>query len=181
MLFPQGWQVDILQPNGAGTYPDLSHGTDRYVVGVPGKPFEVRVTAPKALFWSAPLLSVNLLVDGQSVGICKILNEKHPSGTFEGFVNTVKGQHRASQFLFGKPQETEGAAGPASTRDTTTGGLEVTITHVQAGGYQAPPGHTSHPAAKSSKAAEGACLSSLLFASLEHCMPQTLVFSSAMC
>lgn len=151
------------------------------MVGVPGKPFQVRVTAPAALFWSAPLLSVSLLVDGQNVGICKILNEKHPSSTFEGFVNTVKGQHRASQFLFGKPQETEGAAGSASTRDTTTGGLEVTINHVQANGYQAPPGHTSHPAARSSKAAEGARLSCLSLPSTKRCMSAQQACYSAMC
>ncbi|KAK9824740.1 hypothetical protein WJX74_003623 [Apatococcus lobatus] len=156
MIFPQGWQVQVLKPSGAGSYADLSHGTDRYVVGLPGNPFEVQVTAPAAMFRSAPTLRVCLTIDGQSVGVSKILSESHPSTVFEGFVNTVKGEQRYSQFLFGKPQDAPQSSGAGSSRDKNTGGLEISIEHVQSSGHHVSlPKHTSNPAAGASKPVEG--------------------------
>lgn len=157
MIFPQGWQVDVVKPEGAGNYPDLAHGTDRYVVGLPGKPFEVKVTAPAPVFSSAPVLRASLAVEGRSVGISFILTERHPSYTFQGFVNTVKGEHRTSQFLFGKPSDgLDSAPSAPSSAKPDTGGIEVSVEHVvQAPGVVAPPQHVSSPAAASAKAVEG--------------------------
>lgn len=46
MKFFDGWQVDVLRPNDAGPYADIPHGSEKYVVGIPDQPFEVKVTAP---------------------------------------------------------------------------------------------------------------------------------------
>ena len=53
MKFPDGWQVDLLRPNDAGPYADISHGSEKYVVGIPDQPFEVKVTAPQAVLRSS--------------------------------------------------------------------------------------------------------------------------------
>ena len=180
MIFPHGWQINALKPNGAGTYADLSHGTDRYVVGLPGKAFEVQVTVPAATFWSTPTLLVSLTVDGRSVGVCKVVTDRYPSSVFEGFVNTVKGEQRYSQFLFGKPQDAPELSAPESSgagtsRDNNTGGLEVTIHQVKACGYQDAPQHTSNPAAGASKPVEGMPHDALLAQPWTRSRPQHLL------
>ncbi len=155
MKFSDKWQVDVLRPDDAGPYADISHGIEKYVVGIPDQPFEVRVTAPQAVFRSAPLLRVSLNVEGQSCGISKILNSFGPSSSFKGFVSTVKGKHVISQFLFGAAQ-TDFQAPTTASGTCQTGGLSIDIEHVdQMPGYLLPPAQVSSHAAAAPKAIEG--------------------------
>ena len=82
MKFPGGWQVDIVRPEGAAAYADINHGAEKYVVGVPGQPFEVRVTAPLHQFYAYPQIRVELTVEGQSSNVAHILQNSRPSATF---------------------------------------------------------------------------------------------------
>ncbi|KAK9824726.1 hypothetical protein WJX74_001445 [Apatococcus lobatus] len=127
------------------------------MVGSPGKAFQVRVTVPTAIFRTAPDLLVGLKVDGRCVGCCWHLYRKLQSITFEGFVNTVKGVQRYSQFLFGKPfdAETSGPGVCGYSRDSRIGRLQVTVDQVVPVGLRTPSLQTSSPAAIPLKAAEG--------------------------
>lgn len=155
MKFPGGWQVDIVRPEGAAAYADINHGAEKYVVGVPGQPFEVRVTAPLHQFYAYPQIRVELTVEGQSPNMAHILQSSQPSATFKGFVNTVKGQHLTNQFLFGKA-ETDAAAPATAPGTSKTGGLQVKLKHVQQlPGHLEPPRQVSHQGAGPSKAIEG--------------------------
>lgn len=155
MKFCDGWQVDVLRPNDAGPYADISHGSEKYVVGIPDQPFEVRVTVPQAVFRSSPLLRVNLTVEGQSCGVSKTLNSFSPSSSFKGFVSTVKGKHVTSQFLFGAAQ-TDFQAPTTAPGVSQTGGLSISIEHIeQMPGQRQPPAQVSSFAAAAPKAIEG--------------------------
>lgn len=155
MKFPGGWQVDVVRPEGASAYADINHGVEKYVVGVPGQPFEVRVTVPLHQFYAYPQIRVDLTVEGQSPNVAYTLQSSQPSVTFKGFVNTVKGQHLTNQFLFGKA-ETDAAAPAIAPGTSKTGGLQVKLTHVQQlPGHHAPPRHMSYQGAGPSKAIEG--------------------------
>ncbi len=155
MKFSDGWQVDVLRPNDAGPYADISHGSDKYVVGIPDQPFEVKVTVPQAVFRSSPLLRVSLTVEGQSCGISKILNSISSSPSFKGFVSTVKGKHVTSQFLFGAAQ-TDFQAPATAAGTSQTGGLSINIEHIeQMPGHLPPPAQVSSHAAAAPKAIEG--------------------------
>jgi len=147
MKFFDDWQVDVLRPNDAGPYADISHGSENYVVGIPDQPFEVKVTAPQAVFRSSPLLRVSLTVEGQSCGIANMLNNFTPSSSFKGFVSTVKGKHVTSQFLFGAAQ-TDFQAPTTALGTSQTGGLSIKIEHVQ-------QAQVSSHAAAAPKAIEG--------------------------
>ncbi len=155
MKFFDDWQVDVLRPNDAGPYADISHGSEKYVVGIPDQPFEVKVTAPQAVFRSSPLLRVSLTVEGQSCGIANMLNNSTPSSSFKGFVSTVKGKHVTSQFLFGAAQ-TDFQAPTTALGTSQTGGLSIKIEHVQqVPGQRQPPAQVSSHAAAAPKAIEG--------------------------
>ena len=155
MKFSEGWQVDVLRPNHAGPYADISHDSDKYVVGIPDQPFEVKVTVPQAVFRSAPLLRVSLTVEGQSCGISKIVNSFSASSSFKGFVSTVKGKHVTSQFLFGAAQ-TDFQAPTTAPGVSQTGGLSISIEHIeQMPGHLPPPAQVSSHAAAAPKAIEG--------------------------
>ena len=155
MKFPQGWLVDVVRPANGAAYADISHGADKYVVGIPGQPFEVRVTAPLHLFHASPELRAELTVEGQSVGICKILSYQHPSSNFTGFVSTIKGQHLTSQFLFGKA-ETDTAAPAVAPGSSKTGGLNVKVSSVQRlPGHHEAPRQLSYHGTGPSKTVEG--------------------------
>ena len=158
MKFPKGWQVDVEKVHGAGKYAEVSHDIEIYVVGVPGKPFRVQVTAPPAAFRSAPKISVHLTLDGRFVGQRGFLDERHPSWTFKGFVTIVKGERRLSQFLFGKAQDASDSSGAAGSPYSHIGRLEVVAKHVQPRGLEVERRHSPSPAALPSRAAvvEGA-------------------------
>lgn len=147
--------MDVVESVGGRSYPEVVQGADKYIVGAPGRPFYVQVTAPLAIFRSAPTLRVYLTIDGRDVGVWKLLNDKRPSCTFEGFLNTVKGEHRSSQFLFGKPQDASEISGASSSLDPRTGRFEVVIDHVHPNGFQTPQQHVSSSAAIPSKADTG--------------------------
>lgn len=154
MKFPEGWQVDVVRPRGAGAYADLSHGNIKYVVGIPNQPFEVQVTLPSHVFNSAPI-KVNLTVEGQSCGVARIVEQRSPQATFHGFVSTVKGKHVTSQFLFGSAQ-TDFEAPTSAPGTSKTGGLTIHIELMrQLPGQRAPAAHVSSQAAASTKAIEG--------------------------
>ncbi|KAL3152812.1 hypothetical protein ABBQ38_012394 [Trebouxia sp. C0009 RCD-2024] len=155
MKFPGGWQVEVVRPENAAAYADINHGVDKYVVGVPGQPFEVRVTAPAQQLHVSPQIRVELTVEGRSPNVCYILTSSQPSRTFKGFVTTVKGQHLTNQFVFGKAERD--AAAPATAPGTSrTGGLQLKIAQVQQ-----LPGHAdtakqmSYQSTGASKAVEG--------------------------
>lgn len=155
MIFPGRWQVDVVRPEAAAAYADINHGAEKYVVGVPGQPFEVRVTAPLHQLYAYPQIRVELTVEGQSPNLCHILSQSQPSATFKGFVNTVKGQHLTNQFLFGKA-ETDAAAPATAPGTSKIGGLQVKLNHVQQlPGHHEPPHQVSHQSAGPSKAIEG--------------------------
>lgn len=147
--------MDVVRPGDAPAYADISHGVNKYVVGVPGQPFEVRVVAPAQQFHACPLIRVELTVEGQSPNTTFVINRSHPSATFKGFVNTVKGQHLTNQFVFGKADRD--AAAPATASGTSkTGGLQVRITQVQQLPGQAEPlKEVSYQGTGPSKAVEG--------------------------
>lgn len=171
MRFPDGWQVDVVRPGNAAHYADIVHGADRYVVGVPGQPFEVRVTAPPQQLQYYPCIKVTMLLDGRSPNISQILSAIHPSGTFKGFINTIKGQHLTNQFLFGKA-ETDPTAPPCKPGSSQVGGLEIHIEQVQ----ELPGTHTSavrafSQSAASFKAVEGESMSSICKSHLPACLP----------
>ena len=128
MKFPLDYQVELVRPGGA-VYGEVTHGQDRYVVGVPGQPFEVRVTIPARHFTSSQI-RVSVTVDGLSIGVTKIVSPSYPVAVFDGFVSTLKGQHFTRQFLFGKAETaSDGAASaPGASK---TGGIAVTFTTVQ--------------------------------------------------
>lgn len=63
MKFPQGYEVQLVRPNSGAAYADLTHGADRYVVGIADQPFEVRYTVPRAQFVSSHVRA-RLRVDG---------------------------------------------------------------------------------------------------------------------
>ncbi|KAL3156154.1 hypothetical protein ABBQ32_012443 [Trebouxia sp. C0010 RCD-2024] len=155
MKFPGGWQVEVVRPGNAAAYADINHGVDKYVVGVPGQPFEVRVTAPAQQLHAYPQIRVELTVEGRSPNVCYTLTGSQPSGIFKGFVNTVKGQHLTNQFVFGKAERD--AAAPATAPGTSkTGGLQVKISQVQQlPGHADPAKHRSYQATSASKAVEG--------------------------
>lgn len=157
MKFPLGFEVELARPGGAA-YADITHGQDRYVVGVPGQPFEVRVTAPPKQFIS-PYMRIVLTVDGLSVGVSKIISARHHATVFDGFVTAVKGQNCTRQFLFGKAETAfDGpAAAPGASK---TGGIAVTFTAVQeAPGYVQPAALPAHQSAAPLRPVEGrACL-----------------------
>ena len=155
MKFAEGWQVDVVRPGNATAYADIGHGADKYVVGVPGQPFEVRITPPVRHFDRVPETRVELAVEGRSVGVAKIMKRSHPVAVFEGFVNTVKGQHLNSQFLFGKA-ETDAAAPAVAPGSSKTGGLHIKCIQMQQlPGHQEPPRQVSYQGAGLSKTVEG--------------------------
>ena len=147
--------MEVVKPANAGAYSDIDHGVDKYVVGVPGQPFEVRFTAPVQQLQAYPQIRAELSVEGQRTNIAYILNQNQPSATFQGFVNTVKGQHLTSQFLFGKA-ETDAAAPATAPGASKTGGLQMKLTQVhQLPGYLEPPKQVAYQGAGPSKAVEG--------------------------
>lgn len=155
MLFPGGWLVEVVRPEGAAAYADINHGAEKYVVGVPGQPFEVRVTAPLQKLYVYPQIRVELTVEGQNPNVAHILSPSQPSATFKGFVHTVKGQHLTNQFLFGKA-ETDAAAPATAPGTSKIGGLQLRFKHVQQlPGDNEPPQQVSHQCAGPSKAVEG--------------------------
>ena len=155
MIFPGGWQVDVVRPGNAAAYADINHGAEKYVVGVPGQPFEVRVSAPAHQLHAFPQIRVELTVEGRNPNVCYILTSSQPSGTFKGFVNTVKGQHLTNQFVFGKAERD--AAAPAIAPGTSkTGGLQLRLVQVQQlPGHVEPAKQVSYQGTSASKAVEG--------------------------
>lgn len=155
MKFPGGWQVEVVRPENAAAYADINHDVEKYVVGVPGQPFEVRVTAPAHQLHAFPQTRVELTVEGRSPNTSYILTSSQPSGTFKGFINTVKGQHLTNQFVFGKAEKD--AAAPAVAPGTSkTGGLQVKISQVQQlPGHAEPAKHVSYQGTDACKAVEG--------------------------
>lgn len=156
MKFPPGFEVQFLRPGAGAAYADLTHGADRYVVGVADQPFEVRCSAPSSQF-IFPVIRVVLLVDGAAVGVCKFLTAKHPSTSFNGFVTICKGQSTTRQFLFGKP-DTEFGDSSSAAGSKQAGSIDVSFTAVrEVPGYVPAPTSTAalQPAA-ASKPVEGA-------------------------
>lgn len=154
MKFTQGWQVDVVRPN-AGAYADIAHGSDKYVVGIPGQPFEVKISAPPSMFFQFPLVRASLTVEGQNSGICHIMSVNHMTASFRGFVSTIKGKHVTSRFLFGAA-ETDLDAPTIAPGVTKTGGLDIKVEHIQQlPGQRAPPAFVSSQAAAAPKAIEG--------------------------
>lgn len=93
--------MEVTRPDNAAHYADITHGAEKYVVGVPDQPFEVRVTVPAHKFQFTPIVRVSLDVDGRSTNVNGVLSAKHPTYVFKGFVSTVKGENITNQFLFG--------------------------------------------------------------------------------
>lgn len=157
MKFPQGFEVQLLKPSNGAAYPDIAHGVERYVVGVPDQPFEVRVTVPTSQFISQ-YIRVTLSVDGRCVGVSNIVSLYAPSATFSGFISTIHGQNLTRQFLFGKAAAATGTGtGTGSAPDINkTGGIEVKLTAVsEAPGYVMPVTAQAQPGAAAFKAVEG--------------------------
>lgn len=131
MKFPQGFEVQLIRPNNGAAYADLTHGADRYVVGVADQPFEVRFTAPRSQF-TTPYIRVTLKVDGTDVGIAKLVSANSPSSSFEGFVTVCKGETITRQFLFGKPEtDTDGSSNTEAAGGTQAGSVDVSFTAVK--------------------------------------------------
>ena len=130
MRFPEGWEIEVTRPDNTAQYADITHGAEKYVVGVPDQPFEVRVTVPAHKFQFTPLVRVSLEVDGRSPNVHGILSTKHPTYVFKGFVSTVKGENITNQFLFGKA-EADPSAPTCKPGTSKVGGLHITLQHVQ--------------------------------------------------
>lgn len=131
MQFAYGTEVSVTRPKHGAAYADIKHGHDRYVVGVAGQPFDIRVSAPTSqLILSA--MCVRVHVDGLSIGHREYLTESHRSRVLQGFVTTVAGQHLVRQFVFGKgcAQSGDSQAGDESISNQT-GTIEVEVTAVQ--------------------------------------------------
>lgn len=142
-------------PNSGAAYPDIIHGDQRYVVGVPDQPFEVRVTAPFSQFTSG-LVRALLKVDDRCVGVSSILSPQKPCAKFTGFVSTVSGQNLTRQFLFGKAETSTSAFAQTPSQASKTGGIEVKLVVVnEVPGYNAPPQAQAQPGSASFKAVEG--------------------------
>ena len=170
MKFLPGFEVQFLRPGAGAAYADLTHGADRYVVGVADQPFEVRCSAPSSQFKS-PIIRVTLQVDGASVGVCKLLTPEHPSASFNGFVTTCKGQSTTRQFLFGKP-ETEFGDSSSAAGSKQAGSIEVSFTAVrEVPGYVPTPTTTAAlQAAAASNPMEGEDADKASCASLRTCI-----------
>ena len=154
MKFPQGFEVQLLKPSNGAAYSDITHGVERYVVGVSDQPFEVRVTAPTSQFISQ-YIRVTLTVDGRCVGISHILSPCGPSATFNGFVSAIHGQNLTRQFLFGKAAAATGTSGSAPEM-SRIGGIEVKLTAVsEAPGYLLPVTAKAQAGAAAFQAVEG--------------------------
>ena len=126
MKFPHGFEVQLVRPNQGAAYQEFIHGTDRYVVGVPDQPFEVKFSAPARQFVSSAI-SVSVSVDGVSTGQHKRLRKSTLSKSLQGFVTTVKGQHLVHQFVFGTAQTESGSTGTV-TDHNKVGSIQVTFT-----------------------------------------------------
>ena len=170
MKFPPGFEVQFLRPSAGAAYADLTHGADRYVVGVADQPFRVRCSAPSSQFIS-PIIRVNLKVDGAPVGMSNLLTAKHPSANFNGFVTTCTGQSTTRQFMFGKPESEFGDSSSAAG-STQAGSIEVSFTAVrEVPGYVPTPTTTAAlQAAAASKPMEGEDADKASCASLRTCI-----------
>ncbi len=160
MKFSGGWQVDVTRPSGSVDYADVSHNTEKYVVGIPDQPFEVRITAPRHIFQSVSKIGVKLWVDGQSAGSRSHLTTHHRSTKFTGFPATVKGQKVLQQFLFGKAVTDSGAPALAPGAGKT-GALRVLFEHIEKDTSKPPSqqvsSHVTCKAPAAVKAIEGGC------------------------
>ena len=156
MKFPSGWHIEVLRPADGRAYANIAHGVEKYVVGIPGQPFEVKVTPPTHIFAQHPLIRLSLHVDGRSSGSHKHIHSDHPSKTFKGFVSNVTGRYMTSQFLFGTAK-TYTSCTLAAPILVNTGRLTVIAEHVvQVPGQKA---HSQNPVAlqpaPASQAVEG--------------------------
>lgn len=154
MKFPHGFEVQLARPNQGAAYREFIHGTDRYVVGVPGQPFEVKFSAPARQLVSSAI-SVSVEIDGVNAGLHKHLIKSRLSNTVQGFVTTVKGQHLMHQFVFGAAQTEAGNTG-TTTDHNKVGRILVTFTAKE---LQPGPDHSTktfqHHSRQTVSASEG--------------------------
>ena len=127
--FSSGWKVEVLRPAGGRAYADIAHGAEKYVIGIPGQPFEVKVTPRTDICAQHPLIRLSIHVDGRSSGCREHMICAHTSKTFQGFISTVKGKHMTSQFLFGAAQ-TDTSCISAAPTSSKAGKLTVTAEHI---------------------------------------------------
>ena len=158
---PAWFRHHSTKPDAQSAFPEVIKGDERYVVAIPGQPFEVRVAAPPSMLRGQDFVQVVLRLDGVTLGVAAMLNLRSPKYTFHGWVNTVKGQSQYLQFNFGNAQldtgisaSNQSAGAPAGTGVVTATFRSAKQTHIPVG-----PAHDySAPAAGKHGLKEGAHL-----------------------
>ena len=123
MRLAKGIKLELIKPGGP-PYPEVTKGSDHYVIAQPGQPFQVQASAEAALLQPGQLILAYLKMDGKCVGYANLLTSGQPTGIFRGFLQTVKGRQHYAQFKFGDAQAadrpTAGNSDAAATAETGT-------------------------------------------------------------